>query len=196
MPLILGFPRQDCARLVAGSIVPWQAADAGLPMQWRQRAEVEHDESWLQIIPYVVIIDLSDRPWTYRRCGGDGRLLDRRSVGVGGHVEEEDRRESLLATVRAGMLREIEEELVTVPKQLAQTLEPLAWINEQDSAIGRVHLGLVFALPWGLLTAPKPQRGEALIGEGFCDPSQVVAERGFEVWSLLAIQALKNGNPS
>jgi len=50
------------------------------------RAQMEVDPSWKQLIPYLVLRD-GDRYFLMRRtrAGGDARLHDRWSIGVGGH---------------------------------------------------------------------------------------------------------------
>ncbi|TVR12860.1 MAG: hypothetical protein EA401_08195, partial [Planctomycetota bacterium] len=158
---------------------------------WRERSAVEEDESWQQPIPYAVLIDGNDQPWVYRRSGGDDRLLDRWSVGLGGHVDPEDGQAGPgIATLRQALLRELGEELLHYPPQLAASAPPIAWIHEHDSAIGRVHLGLVFCIPWLLPTPPQPQKGEALSGVGFLPAQQLLTEQRLEQWSRLAIQAM------
>src|SRR4051794_41901099 len=52
---------------------------------------MEQDPTWKQVIPYPVLRD-GDRWFLMRRTrsGGDARLHDRYSIGVGGHVNPED----------------------------------------------------------------------------------------------------------
>lgn len=187
--MILVLSRSACAALLTAQVVPW-AGDPCIESHWLVRAQAETDPVWLQIIPYAVLIDLNDRPWAYRRTGGDARLRERRSIGVGGHIEECDRRKGLLATVRAALVRELEEELLWYPPHTAATAQPVAWINEQDSAVGRVHLGLVIAIPWGRPELPQPRPGEGLEALGFVEPSAVRESAGYERWSVLAAQSL------
>jgi len=188
--MILVLPRSVCTALVTLSLVPWDAAFSPA-LTWRARDLVETDPDWLQVIPYAVLIDLADRPWAYRRTGGDDRLRARCSIGVGGHVEQEDDRGDLLPTVRAALARELAEELAAYPRTMAGLIQPIAWINEQKTAIGRVHLGLVFALPWGMADPPQPRRGEGLEAIGFVDPTAITSAAGYEDWSLLARDAVR-----
>jgi len=186
--MILTFPRSACGPLLAKSIVPFASYDG--PLHWQERHLVEDDPAWIQPIPYAVLIDGHDRPWAYRRSGGDGRLQGRCSVGVGGHVDREDAREGWMGTLRAALLRELTEELEEFPLGLATTAPPIAWISEQESAVGRVHLGLVVAIPWLLTHPPRPRPGEALIPLGFTAPAFITRDNGFEYWSELAACAL------
>ena len=59
--------------------------------EFRPRAEAETDPSWKQLIPYLVLRD-GERIFLMRRtkAGGDERLHDRYTIGVGGHVNPED----------------------------------------------------------------------------------------------------------
>ena len=69
--------------------------------QFRPRAEAEEDPSWKQVIPYVLLRD-GERIFLMRRtrAGGDERLHDRYTIGVGGHVNPED------ADIIGGLRRE------------------------------------------------------------------------------------------
>jgi predicted NUDIX family phosphoesterase len=192
--MILTFPRSACAGLLTANIVPWSGEPAITP-HWLDRSHAETDPSWLQVIPYAVLIDLNDRPWAYRRTGGDTRLRERRSIGVGGHIEECDRRKGLLATMREALLRELAEELAWFPPLMSATAPPIAWINEQDSTVGRVHLGLVIAIPWGRPELPEARPGEGLEGLDFVPASAVTEALGYERWSVLAAQSLAIGTP-
>jgi len=187
---ILSVPTTACDHLRGTSITPW-VPDIDLPLAWHDRAALETDPTWQQIIPYAVLVDLQDRPWAYRRTGGDPRLQERRSIGVGGHVEQEDDRGGLLATARAALARELAEELQEFPQQMTAHALPVAWIHERDSAVGRVHLGLVFVIPWGLANPPRPRPGEGLAGLGFVAPASITTAQGYETWSVLALKALE-----
>jgi predicted NUDIX family phosphoesterase len=100
------------------------------------RAEAEHDPARKQLIPYVVVTD-GDRIFLMRRtrAGGDARLHDRWSIGVGGHVNPVD------VDLDGGLRREWEEELITerVPRFRA-----VALLNDDTTDVGSVHLGVVY----------------------------------------------------
>jgi hypothetical protein len=59
--------------------------------EFRPRAEMERDRSWKQVIPYLVLRD-GPRYFLMRRtqAGGDARLHDRWTIGVGGHLNPGD----------------------------------------------------------------------------------------------------------
>lgn len=151
---------------------------------WQPRVPCESDERWLQLIPYVLLLDHRGFPWCYRRTGGDPRLRARRSCGLGGHVEQPDARPQPFATLLAGAERELREELVTAAP--VRDLRPQAWLHEGESPIGRVHLGVIFTARWMAETPPEAAAGEALQGLDFLAPAEILADEHFELWSRLA----------
>jgi predicted NUDIX family phosphoesterase len=187
--MILALPRSVCHGCLSAAIVPFDST-FNPSLVWRERAIAEEEPAWQQIIPYATLVDEQGRLWAYRRTGGDRRLRERRSIGVGGHIEAEDDCGAFMPTVLAALHRELGEELLRYP--VAEMARPKAWINEQDSSVGRVHLGLVFALTWNFSELPMPRPGEGLEGIGFMSPADVTEEAGFEAWSVLAARALEN----
>lgn len=184
---ILVVAARDCVHLTGRESTPW--GEPPLAWQFRPRAAVEEDEAWLQIIPYVVLRDGQGAVWAYARRGGDGRLLGRRSVGVGGHIEVSDQRPTLLDTARVCARRELAEELAR-PEAADLDPQPHGWIHERETAIGRVHLGLVFAARWTAPEPPPPKPGEPLAAIGFLPPAAVLTDDRFERWSQLAVRLL------
>ena len=69
------------------------------------------------------------------RAGGDTRLHDRYSIGVGGHVGAAD------GGIEGGLAREWSEELVAdwTPEFL-----PVGLLNDDTDPVGAVHLGVVY----------------------------------------------------
>jgi predicted NUDIX family phosphoesterase len=63
-------------------------------------------------------------------------------------------------------------------------------VYEGLSAIGRVHLGVVFVARWCGLTPPHPPQGEALRAVGFMPLTQIATDTRFELWSRLVAQHL------
>lgn len=90
MPLILTVPRPQAPALPAQGC--WAVADWAFLAHatWLERDQAEHDETHLQLIPYLVLHDAAGHLWCYQRKGGDTRLQGRCSCGVGGHVDAED----------------------------------------------------------------------------------------------------------
>jgi predicted NUDIX family phosphoesterase len=180
---------------------------------WQSRAQAEQDEAWLQPIPYLLLRNASGQVWCYQRTGGDARLDGRCSCGVGGHVDLQDAQPPCdkidfdsyksiqhghyrpiscinpFTTLQRALLREVAEELGAGAADLDQlTFQGL--IYEGLSAVGRVHLGVLFTAQWLPQQAPQPVAGEALAGLGFQDASAIANNAKYELWSRLAVQYL------
>jgi predicted NUDIX family phosphoesterase len=100
------------------------------------RLEAEADGSIKQIIPYLVLRD-GERVFLMQRtrAGGDARLHDRFTIGVGGHMNPGD------GSVVATLEREWREELVT---DFVPEFEYVGLLNDDEVEVGRHHLGIVF----------------------------------------------------
>ena len=105
--------------------------------EFRPRGEVEDDRSLKQIIPYLLLRD-GERIFLMKRtkAGGDERLHDRYSIGVGGHVNPGD------ADVLGGLKREWREEIAA---DFVPEFGPVGLLNDDSNPVGAVHLGLVYA---------------------------------------------------
>ncbi|MGE9289677.1 MAG: hypothetical protein ACQKBT_01725 [Puniceicoccales bacterium] len=185
---ILAFSRELLVQQLARPCVLFTEAEPPEKTHWGERSALEEDPRFLQLIPYALLTGPEGTVWAYRRTGGDPRLAQRRSVGVGGHVDEVDKRQSLLETARAALQRELSEELENPPAVIPEL--PLGWINEQESAIGRVHIGLVWQIPWTAPALPRPRQGEALASIGFLPQKDITTANHFELWSVLACRLL------
>lgn len=139
--LVLGLPRERvmAARhwkgILRGDVAPYLDLIAR-EADYRPRDEAERDPEWKQIIPYLLVRD-SDRFFLMQRtaAGGDDRLHDLWSLGIGGHVNPED------GGVLEGLRREFHEEMLAdwdpVPRLIGL-------LNDDDVLVGQVHLGVVF----------------------------------------------------
>ena len=134
-------------------------------MQYRPRSEVENDPGFKQIIPYVVF-RCAGAVFCYTRgkSQGEARLHRLRSLGVGGHVSEEDAQGGKsLDAYESAMRREIDEEVeVASPGRISR----VGLINDDSTPVGQVHLGVVhlFELERPHVTA----REEGWPRPGFC----------------------------
>ena len=108
------------------------------------RSEAEHDKRYKQLIPYVLVI-CNNNILRYRRGRGgqETRLHGLYSVGIGGHISDEDH--GLFSKDLGywdGMRREIMEE-VAVDEVRESTV---AVINDDSTEVGSVHFGVVHVM--------------------------------------------------
>lgn len=158
---------------------------------YRPRHEVEQDPSFKQLIPYVVFRHCppgrSATVFQYTRGKGQGenRLHSKRSVGVGGHISADDAADALAAYAE-GMRRELDEEVI-IDTPYRQRCVGL--INDDQTEVGRVHLGVVHLLD---VERPAVRPREADIVEADFRPvGELLGDLSrFETWSQICLQAL------
>jgi predicted NUDIX family phosphoesterase len=150
--------------------------------EFRLRADVEPDRTWKQVIPYLVLRD-GPRYFLMRRtqAGGDARLHDRWSIGVGGHLNPGDR------DLAGGLRREWREEL---DADFEPHFRLIGLLNDDTTDVGSVHVGAVYVADAGGRDVAIRET-DKLTG-AFADPGPVgeVVER-MESWSALVFEHLE-----
>lgn len=163
--------------------------------EWLPRVKAESDERFLQLIPYVLLVNEQGQFWCYRRIGGEPRLRQQKSCGLGGHIEYCDAADSLAETVEQSIVRELHEELVNPNFQLVT--RPIAWIYEECTPVGRVHIGLVYLAKWLSKGHPWPAERDKIRPLDFYDSVRIGHDGAFEMWSFLALSAWRSqGGPT
>jgi len=106
-----------------------------------ERDAVETDPNYKQPIPYI-LLKCGDRYFSYARSkmSGESRLVGKRSIGVGGHVDKVDGGDQANAYY-AGLFRELQEELSYRPPVGIPPI--IAVVSDCSDEVGTVHLGLV-----------------------------------------------------
>ena len=184
--LVMGLPRA----VVPGGL-GWRGV-RGVPLgpllaavqrhgTFRPRHEAEDDPSWKQVIPYLLLRD-RERLFLMRRtrAGGDERLHDLYTIGVGGHVNPDD------GDVLGGLRREWAEE---IESDFEPEFEAIGVLNDDHNPVGAVHLGFVFGAdaggrPVGIRETHKLEGAFATLEE-----VAAVADR-LETWSSLLFEFL------
>jgi len=161
-------------------------------VSFRPRSDVEKDPSFKQLIPYMIFSHTASggpvRLFQYVRGKGTGesRLRNKRSIGIGGHISADDVTANMHDFYREGMLRELHEEVIL---DSAFTEECVGMINDDETEVGKVHLGIVhrFELAEPLLQSNEPD----LIEAGFVSVAEMLRNiSGFESWSAICLEAL------
>lgn len=172
------------------------------------RAEAERTPAWKQLIPYCLVSRPGELFCVQRlNKGSEDRLHGLYSVGLGGHINPVDRsmdaeRDGL---VREALERELSEEL-RIADPTGATPRFLGLLNDDQTEVGRVHVGVVFILE--LPSATKIRIREVSVlrgrfapiaelphGSRAAEPRVVEATNlwhdasGFETWSAILLEA-------
>lgn len=153
------------------------------------RAQAETNPDFKQIIPYVVITDgKSILHYVRGKKAGEQRLVSKGSVGIGGHINDEDH--SLFAfglqAFQDAVKREVCEELAIQGEFNAR---PVGLINDDSTEVGRVHFGVVHVL---FCTPEQVKKKEQVITQmEFIPIEELKSKREqMETWSQLCLDNL------
>ena len=107
-----------------------------------ERDYAERTPGLKQVIPYTVFrVDGEVLLMRRLAAGGERRLHDKLSIGVGGHINPEDLASAGTSDpIRAGTAREIEEEIEV---RGSYELRPVGFLNDDSTPVGAVHIGMV-----------------------------------------------------
>jgi len=155
---------------------------------YRNRSEAELDKRYKQLIPYVLII-CNGRILRYRRGKGgqETRLHGLYSVGIGGHIsDEDDGLFSSRAGYQEGMRRELLEEV-----EVEQVNEAaVGVINDDSTEVGQVHFGVVHIMPVADETIARRRSG--IVAPEFVPiPEAVKDAAAYESWSRFCLENLE-----
>lgn len=150
------------------------------------RPDAEQNDSLKQLIPYFLIVH-DDRIWCYVRGkkSGETRLVAKASMGIGGHINNQDL--DLFGDVyETAALRELKEEVVI---EGPYTDRIAALLNDDSTPVGRVHLGVVHVLR---TTTNDVRKREGVITEsGFRTLDELRAMRDrMETWSQICLDQM------
>ena len=151
------------------------------------RSEAELDRRYKQLIPYVLVI-CKDKILRYRRgkAGQETRLHGLYSVGIGGHIAEEDN--GLFSNAvgyKEGMRRELKEEVDIDDANDAM----VAVINDDSTEVGYVHFGVVHILHVADESVATGRSG--IVNPEFVPFAEAKKDpSGYESWSRFCIENL------
>lgn len=182
----------------------WTPMDAGAlrdvvdvsKLRFMTRVLAEKSDTYKQIIPYVVLLRRDPetkqvKVLSYQRSGKSGeiRLLGKRSIGFGGHIEPCDVEVFMEEAYEAGIARELREELGIMPGEILY-LRTVGVINNEDDAVGKVHMGMI-------LTATTHEEldlsevEDSMVDVKYVAIPDLVADiEQYETWSRIVIRHL------
>jgi len=151
------------------------------------RSEAELDKRYKQLIPYVLIL-CGDRILRYRRGKGgqETRLHGLFSVGIGGHIADED--DNLFSAHRGyhdGMRRELKEEVdIEATNEVA-----VALINDDSTEVGQVHFGVVHVMH--VATEDVVGHRSGIVAPEFVSIAEATKDlNAYETWSRFCLENL------
>ncbi len=147
------------------------------------RHEMEQDEHYKQIIPYLVFTHNS-KLFVMQRSdtSSETRLNGRHSLGIGGHIRQEDMKHG---DIFEWANREFHEEVEYLD---TMTIEPLGVLNDDSNAVGKVHMGFVF-----LIHGHTPNiriKSELKSGELMSYDECITLRPQLETWSQIVLDVL------
>jgi predicted NUDIX family phosphoesterase len=163
----------------------------GVP-RFMPRPQAEKDPSFKQLIPYVIMTcDGKYLSYVRGKRAGETRLVAKRSIGIGGHINPTDDMPlfgNFYDTYLAAVQREVAEEVSIETKYEDKVV---ALLNDDSNEVGQVHLGIVHL--W-TLDEPKVNRKEQMITQmGFMGIPELQEVRDtMETWSQLCLDGLAN----
>lgn len=166
-----------------------------------ERAYAERTPALKQLIPYCLVV-CDGRILLVRRTkrGGEARLHDKHSIGIGGHINPEDveGRDGIDA-VAAGTQREIDVVAAGTQREISEELDVkgtyevrrVGLLNDDSNPVGAVHVGVVQLVV--VQGSVEIREKDALEGR-LIDPKELVGLRAsganFETWSSMLVDRL------
>lgn len=153
------------------------------------REKAETDPTHKQVIPYTIVQNIhSKRILAYKRTkkGGEGRLHNKWSIGIGGHINPQDRTPKEPEYMTA-MVRELKEEIGVTDGRASI----IGVLYDPSNPVGEVHFGVVIAF---LVSDDVIESNEDAIDENL---KWVTLKEGLELpnlenWSKLILEELAN----
>ncbi len=147
------------------------------------RQDMEQNPLYKQIIPYLIFTHEEKLFVMQRRAtASETRLQNKYTLGIGGHIRQED--------IKTGDLfdwanREFHEE---ISYHDTMTIEPLGVINDDTNDVGEVHIGFVFLLHGH--SADITIKSELKSGTLMTIDECLKRAPKFESWSQIALHAI------
>jgi predicted NUDIX family phosphoesterase len=156
-------------------------------LAYLNRSEAEQDRRYKQLIPYVLLIH-DDKILRYRRGKGgqETRLHGLYSVGIGGHISEEDHG---LFSSRQGYQESMRRELMEEVAIDAAQAPAVAAINDDSTEVGLVHFGVVHVMR--IPDESVAGRRSGILAPEFISMAEAVKDlSAYESWSRFCLENL------
>jgi len=162
-------------------------------INFKYRNQAEEDPSFKQIIPYVIIeFDGKILHYTRGKRSGEKRLVSKESIGIGGHVCDDDdslfhnKSTHMWEIYKTAVAREVFEE-INIDSNYQEKI--IAVINDDSNSVGEVHFGIVHL--WRLETPSVTKREQQITQLDFLDSKDLLKRiNSLESWSAICAENL------
>lgn len=156
-----------------------------------RRGDAEKALQFKQPIPYAVI-KRGNEIFIYERLtgGGEERLHNKLSIGVGGHMNRTSQTHTFEEELKINLLREVEEELDIDEGKFE--VNTIGFINDNTNEVGVVHLGVLVTIEISEEQNVKVRETDQLSGR-FISIEELKEKETYdrlENWSKLAADIL------
>lgn len=163
--------------------------------EFHPRSLMEVDPNYKQIIPYLIFMHDNHYFLMQRKSdASESRLRNKLTLGIGGHIRQEDMSYSAKATkdrpeksLFAWALREFHEEVNYAGNV---NVQPLGIINDDSNDVGKVHIGFAF-----LLNGDSPDisvKSELKSGKLISLDDCKSQKESMETWSQFVVDSLRS----
>lgn len=165
--------------------------DNMLDFEVKRRGNMEEDETYKQLITYALLQDKETGDYLYYKRlskSGEKRLEGKLSIGVGGHTNDIDDAGTLHTIeelLYENATRELNEELILGEPV---KLERVGYVNNDEDAVGRVHLGVVYCAEVSskeLVECGEPD----VLRLGWASLEELKKEEELEDWASIIIHS-------
>lgn len=180
--LINGF---STIRLDIASLIPF--AD------FIDRDKAEHDPTYKQIIPQIVVRNQNGEIFVVQRLKtqGESRLHGRHSIGIGGHINPIDTDNDTNVIV-AGLFRELDEEL-DVDTNFMRNFNWLGTMNDDSNEVGTVHFAVVAMITFDNDADVKIKETDKMTGQFMTMDEAAKYYDNMENWSQIIFDQIRKG---
>jgi predicted NUDIX family phosphoesterase len=159
-----------------------------------RRRDAEENTLFKQLIPYAVL-KRGNEVFVYERLsgGGEARLHNQLSIGIGGHANEFDG-DNVYDLINENLQRELDEELdIEYSTQYKNPIEVIGLVNDDQQDVGKVHIGVLVLIDLPESTIVSVREVEQLKGQWVAieELSNPDLFDRLESWSQFALDALR-----
>ena len=160
---------------------------------FKRRGCMEENPDYKQLIPYVIVVNENNEILTYKRStkGGEKRLHNIYSIGIGGHIDEPEELTKTKQIIQDSLIREMKEELGTSINWSEQDFQFKGTIYNNSDEVGKVHLGLLYIVKINSKELLEEGELDIVTDRQFLTIKRLTSKGDLEAWSQFIVEKLK-----